>query len=96
MMNVIALDGLVGMPIHSRSGKSVGRIAGIVAEERGGECVVVGVQVNSHGFSGRVMRWMLNAFTPSVWRGRSENSVRTYAWESIDWTDLQNLRLHDA
>ncbi len=88
-MAIVALDGLVGLRVRTPDGGSVGRIAGLVAEQRDEAWVIVAVQVNAYGFAGRLLRWMLNAFTPNRWRRSDENSVRTYAWESIDWSDIR-------
>jgi len=92
-MNTFNLDELVGLRVAAADGKRVGRISELIAEERGGDCVVYAVRIETHGFASRVLRWMAMALSPASVRHKLAQQPLDVAWDKLDWADLHQPRI---
>ncbi|VXB39672.1 conserved hypothetical protein [Burkholderia sp. 8Y] len=94
-METVNLDELVGVRVTGTDGRRVGRISALIAEDRGGDCVVCAVRIETHGFASRLLRWMAMALSPATFRRRLAQKPLDVAWDTLDWADMRQPRLRE-
>jgi sporulation protein YlmC with PRC-barrel domain len=94
-MQTVNLDELVGLRVTAMDGRRVGRISALLAEDRGGDCVIAAVRIETHGFASRVMRWMAMALSPASLRKRLAQKPLDVAWDKLDWANMRQPRLRE-
>jgi hypothetical protein len=88
----VNIDRLVSMHVLS-SGKKLGRIQALHAEQVGNDWVITEVHVGAAAALERFARWIFHAMTPRFARHASRVPFYCVPWDKIDIADPRHPRL---
>ena len=95
MAEELHLELILGRKVYDSENRSVGRLEEVIAEERGGELVIKEYLVGSTTMLQRLSITHLGRTFLGL-LGAKENTGYRVAWDKLDLTQTDKLRLHCA
>jgi len=89
----IQLELLLGKPVQDSTGKTIGLIQEVYAEQQGDEWVILEYQLGPAAILKRLSAWRVGQVILPLLRARRTPIGYRVPWDKIDLADLEKLRL---
>lgn len=89
----IRIELLLGRRVFALNGRSIGHLEEILADLRGGECLVEEFHVGSYAVLERLAAWSISRSILKIFRLRKKHKGYRVPWDKLDLSDPLRPRL---